>query len=92
MAVELVCRILGRVEAFRGSVFVVIDGGCDDLSKLLTGECPRLIAHRPAISLQVLPFQNGFSLLIVFLLLFVRFERVQQIAFGEHEMRLGAGH
>lgn len=36
--------------------------------------------------------QNGFSLLIVFLLLFVRFERVQQIAFGEHEMRLGAGH
>ena len=38
------------------------------------------------------PYQNGFSLLMVVLLLFVRCERIQQIAFGEHEMRLGAGH
>lgn len=45
----------------------------------------------PAISSQVLPSQKGFSLIVV-LLLFVVFDCVQQIAFGEHEMRLGAGH
>ena len=45
----------------------------------------------PAISLQVLPSQKGFSLIVI-LLLFVVFDCVQQIAFGEHEMRLGAGH